>query len=559
MVDNTLIEHITQRQRVTSPSPTNNSEHPSNPFNTASASNLSQNEYLFAKSKILTTMNICKVKNDQTSVGARAEAPDAASDFPDPNTLVLYSTLDFSWRFCHRSSQEEIDEWRRNILWHARTIKGAILKSPSSRDSNEFLNFKILERFRKYFLPQHEQFMRNLDLGRQVKRRLILDVNPYCLEYLPEFIIEVGFERWKLDDGGQPVWKLCRDAFFIQDPVTSPPSQFTVISSECTLAEQIMQRLYCNGSEDFFPAINGQYIMQSRERTIIAIPTSESPTSELFNQRLSGQEFDPDYRDLCWARVWKLKRGPPDRSSDKREEDAWRLAPIMEARRGLSVPFATNNWTTDRERSAPVKLPTSTPKLSARELGVWKDYFQDPSAPRLCSPQTSIRQKNKRPSELLENFKNYYVNNQVEITDHDTILHITRTYSGMSIRSECHIVEYLRLSDAISSGIPEAIIALYYIRNPENGKSYLNRALFIKGPLKADSRNSSPGGRQLGARFLSIAEDLEEEISHRFYVPGGQNSGPLYGQYVQDDALGSVNIEKLDQGRGSGKGPAELM
>lgn len=105
-----------------------------------------------------------------------------------------------------------------------------------------------------------------------------------------------------------------------------------------------MQRLYCNETGDFFPAINGQYIMQSRERTIIATPTSESPFFEPFDQRPSGQEFDPDYRDLCWGRVWKLKRGPPDRSSDKREKDAWRLAPTMNARRGLSVPFATQNW-----------------------------------------------------------------------------------------------------------------------------------------------------------------------------------------------------------------------
>ncbi|KAF5869298.1 uncharacterized protein Bfra_011105 [Botrytis fragariae] len=47
-----------------------------------------------------------------------------------------------------------------------------------------------------------------------------------------------------------------------------------------------------------------------------------------------------------------------------------------------------------------------------------------------------------------------------------------------------------------------------------------------------------------------IAEDLEEEISCRFYVPGGQKSGPLYGQYFQDDALGSIDIEQLDQERG---------
>ncbi|KAF7940795.1 uncharacterized protein EAE97_006981 [Botrytis byssoidea] len=186
--------------------------------------------------------------------------------------------------------------------------------------------------------------MRTLDLGRQVRLRLIVDVNAYCLEELPGIIIEVGFERWTLDDNGQPAWKLCRDAFFVQDPVTLPHSQFIILSSEFTLANQIMQRLYCDGSEDFSPAINGQYIMQSREGTIIAIPTSESPFFEPFDQRPSGQKFDPVYRDLCWGRVWKLKRGSPDRSSDEREEDARHLAPIMEARRGLSVPFANDNW-----------------------------------------------------------------------------------------------------------------------------------------------------------------------------------------------------------------------
>ncbi|TGO49296.1 hypothetical protein BCON_0214g00120 [Botryotinia convoluta] len=114
--------------------------------------------------------------------------------------------------------------------------------------------------------------------------------------------------------------------------------------SEYILAEQIIQRLHYDGSEDFFPKTNGQYIMQSSERTIIAIPTSDSQFSEPFDQRPSGQKYDPDYRDLCWARVWKLKRGSPDRSLAKRMEDAWRLAPTMEARRGLTVPFATNDW-----------------------------------------------------------------------------------------------------------------------------------------------------------------------------------------------------------------------
>ncbi|KAF5869299.1 uncharacterized protein Bfra_011106 [Botrytis fragariae] len=83
--------------------------------------------------------------------------------------------------------------------------------------------------------------------------------------------------------------------------------------------------------------------MQSSERTIIAIATSDSPTSEPFVQRPSGREFDPKYRDSCWARAWRLKWGSPDRSLDKRAEDAWRLASIMKARRGLSVPLATND------------------------------------------------------------------------------------------------------------------------------------------------------------------------------------------------------------------------
>lgn len=39
-------------------------------------------------------------------------------------------------------------------------------------------------------------------------------------------------------------------------------------------------------------------------------------------------------------------------------------------------------------------------------------------------------------------------------------------------------------------------------------------------------------------------------------MPGGQNSGPLEGQYVQYDTLGSVDIEKLDQGRGLCKSTA---
>ncbi|KAF7913078.1 uncharacterized protein EAE98_011629 [Botrytis deweyae] len=246
-------------------------------------------------------MDVSKVTNCQTNVGSHAEAPDVASEIPDPNTLVLYFTLTFYWRFCHKNCQEEIDEWRRNILWHARSIKGTILEPPSSLDAKEALNFNILERFQMYFLPQYEHFTRTPDLGKQVKPRFIFDVDPCCLEGQPEFIIEVGFERWQLDDDGQPVWKLCRDAFFIQDPLTIPPSQFIIVFNESALAEQIMQRLRCDGSEDFFPNANGQYIKQSSKRTIIAIATSASPTFEPFDQRPSGQKFDLHYRDLCWG------------------------------------------------------------------------------------------------------------------------------------------------------------------------------------------------------------------------------------------------------------------
>ncbi|KAF7896161.1 hypothetical protein EAF00_006176 [Botryotinia globosa] len=240
-------------------------------------------------------MDIFKIIHCQSNVGSNTKAPDIAPESPDANASVLYSQRTF---YCHENSQEEIDEWRRNILWHARTITGAILRSPDSGDSKESLNFKILERFQKYFLPQHEHFMRTLDLGGQINLRLIVDVNPYCLEEFPEIIIEVGFERWTLDDDGQPAWKLCRSAFFIQDP----------------------------GKND-----------HSNTNFRITI-------FEPFDQTPSGQKFDPVYRDLCWGRVWKLKRGSPDRSSDKREEDARRLAPIMEASRGLSVPFADDNW-----------------------------------------------------------------------------------------------------------------------------------------------------------------------------------------------------------------------
>ncbi|KAM3156175.1 hypothetical protein ABEW05_003308 [Botrytis cinerea] len=207
----------------------------------------------------------------------------------------------------------------------------------------DVLNYNILKRFQKYFLPQREHFMRTLDLGRKVKPKFIFDVNPYCLEDLPEFIVEVGFKRWRLDEHRQPIWKLCRSAFFAQDPLTFPHSQFIIVSSEHALDDQIIQRLYCDRYKPFSPKLNGQYIKQNNKRTIVAIATSDSPLYEPFDQRLSGEKYDPDYRDLCWARVWKLKRGPPDRSLAKRIMDAERLALIKEARCGLDVLFATND------------------------------------------------------------------------------------------------------------------------------------------------------------------------------------------------------------------------
>ena len=208
-----------------------------------------------------------------------------------------------------------------------------------------------------------------------------------------------------------------------------------------------------------------------------------------------------------------------------------------------------SNRVRNPDQSAQIKLPTSTPKLSARELGLWKDYFQYPSDPRLRTPSTHLEQKTVNHSQLLEDFKNYYIRNQVEITEHDTILHVIRTHHGMSVKSEYHIVECLHLSATTIPGLPKAIVALYHVKTPENEKPYLDRALFVQELSKTDSIASPARGQRPKARFLSIAEDLEEEISYRFYVPGSQNSGPLYGQYIQDDALGSVDIEQLDQER----------
>ncbi|TGO25089.1 hypothetical protein BPAE_0088g00420 [Botrytis paeoniae] len=216
----------------------------------------------------------------------------------------------------------------------------------------------------------------------------------------------------------------------------------------------------------------------------------------------------------------------------------------------------SSNRNTKPERPALAKPPTSNPKLSAKELGLWKYYFQDPSAPRLYTPPTSTTKEYVQHLELLENFKNYYISNQVEITEYDTIIYVLRTYSGMSVRSEYNIVDCLRLLDPKFSGFPEAIVALYHVKTPENDKPYVDRALSVMEPLKAVPKNSPAKEQQLGARFLSIAEDLEEEVSCRFYVPGGQNSGPLYGQYVQDDALSSIDVEQLDQGRGRYKSTA---
>ncbi|TGO87287.1 hypothetical protein BPOR_0236g00100 [Botrytis porri] len=420
-------------------------------------------------------MNVFRFTNCQNEVESRAKAQDFASKFPDPNTLVLYSTLTFCRRFCHDYSQAEIDGWTRNILWHARTVRGTILRSPSLLDSKEALSFKILERFQKYFLPQYEHFMRALDLSKQVKPRIVFNMNPYCLEELPDFIIEVGFELWRLDEDGHPVYKLCRCAFFAQEPLTISPSQFLIMSSESALAEKIMQQLYCDGSEDFFPAINGQYIM-----------------------------------------------------------------------------------TRNPERSALVKPPTSTPKLSAKEPGLWINYFRDPSAPRLCPPPTSVTKEDAEHFNLLQTIKNYYMSHQVEITDNDTIIHVLHTYSEVLVRSEYRTVDCFRLSNIKNSGFPNAIVALYHVKTPEIGEPYFDRALFVQEPLKKVLKNSPAKEQQLKARFLSIAEDLEEEISRRFYVPSGQNGGPLYGQYVQKEELGSVDIKQVDQGRGRYKSTAVI-
>ena len=185
-------------------------------------------------------MKTSTVTNSLKNVGSHAKAPGFTPELPDPNTRVLYSTLTFYWRFCHINSQQEIDEWRRNILWHARSIKGNILELPSLSNLEDVLNYNILKRFQKYFLPQREHFMRTLDLGRKVKPKFIFDVNPYCLEDLPEFIVEVGFKRWRLDEHRQPIWKLCRSAFFAQDPLTFPDSKFITVSSEHALEDQII-------------------------------------------------------------------------------------------------------------------------------------------------------------------------------------------------------------------------------------------------------------------------------------------------------------------------------
>lgn len=199
------------------------------------------NRIYFCQINNLTAMNVSTVANPPKNVESHAKAPDITPELPDSNTLVLYSTLTFYWRFCHKNCQQESDEWRRKILWHARSIKGSILKLPSLSKSEDVLNYNILERFQKYFLPQHEHFMRTLDLGRKVEPKFIFDVNPYCLEDLPESIVEVGFERWRLDEDGQPVWKLCRSALFAQDPLTFPHSQYIIVSSEHALEDQIIQ------------------------------------------------------------------------------------------------------------------------------------------------------------------------------------------------------------------------------------------------------------------------------------------------------------------------------
>ncbi|KAM0165335.1 hypothetical protein ACHAPG_000003 [Botrytis cinerea] len=328
------------------------------------------------------------------------------------------------------------------------------------------------------------------------------------------------------------------------------------MSSEHALEDQIIQRLYCDRYEPFPPKLNGQYIKQNNKRTIVAIATSDSPLYEPFDQRPSGEKYDPDYRDLCWARVWKLRRGPPDRSLAKRIMDAERLAPIKEARRGIDVPFATKDWYESELWSETLINPpkSNSPHQRPNSLRENLDSGKTISStlqtlPRLRTPSTHLEQKTVNHSQLLEDFKNYYISNQVEITEHDTILHVIRTYHGMSVKSEYHIVECLHLSDTTIPGLPKAIVALYHVKTPENEKPYLDRALFVQELSKTDSIASPARGQRPKARFLSIAEDLEEEISYRFYVPGGQNSGPLYGQYIQDNALDSVDIEQLDQGR----------
>ncbi|TEY38148.1 hypothetical protein BOTCAL_0494g00020 [Botryotinia calthae] len=93
----------------------------------------------------------------------------------------------------------------------------------------------------------------------------------------------------------------------------------------------------------------------------------------------------------------------------------------------------SSNRVRNPEQSAQIKLPTSTPKLSARELELWKGYFQYPSGPGFCTPSIQLEKKDIRHSQLLEYFKNYHISNQVEITEHDTILHIIRTNHGIRV------------------------------------------------------------------------------------------------------------------------------
>ncbi|KAF7946584.1 hypothetical protein EAE96_009579 [Botrytis aclada] len=103
------------------------------------------------------------------------------------------------------------------------------------------------------------------------------------------------------------------------------------------------------------------------------------------------------------------------------------------------------NRSTNPKRSALMKFSTPRPKLSARQLELWLNYFQNPSAPTSSNPPVSDQQKDGHHPQLLEEFKNYYMSNQVEITDHDTIIYILRTYSGMSVRSEYRLAAWLNV------------------------------------------------------------------------------------------------------------------